>query len=208
MDCTESEVNIPVTYAEYKTGTIDEVSTIQYNPETATFCDETAYNNNSDKLGKTGCLKWYAIENSDSSKSTVNVILDHNTTPIVAWNSSADNTVIDEIKTVLASDISSWDNGVKETTRLIEANEVAKITGNNNFDQDTALDSEWFYFDTLSQDKPSVKNYGWLHSEYYWTSNKVVGTTGGTWGISSSGALSSFGTGDSTHCGGRPIITV
>ena len=180
---------------------------VYYNPEIGKKCTEEEYNNNSDKLGKTGCLKWYTFNDNDSSP-TVDMILDHNTTSAVAWNSSADNTVIDEIKTVLASDISSWNNDIKETTRLIEANEVAKITGNNNFDQDTALDSEWFYFDTLSQDKPSVKNYGWLHSEYYWTSNKVVGTTGGTWGISSSGALSSFGTGDSIHCGVRPVITV
>ena len=62
-------------------------------------------------------MKWYALENSDSSKSTVDVILDHNTTAKVAWNSEGINTEMKEAQTELDNlvTVSEW----KVTPRLI-----------------------------------------------------------------------------------------
>ena len=51
-----------------------------------TDCTVEDYNNNNDKLGKIGCMKWFAY--SENADGTVNMILDHNTTPKIDWVTS------------------------------------------------------------------------------------------------------------------------
>ena len=218
------EGSVEVTYQSYTTGTKDEVSTIYYNPEQAIFCTETEYNNNQDKLGKTGCLKWYAIENSDSNKATVNVILDHNTTATVAWNSTVTNSEMKDVKDALVSDITTWDSSL--SPRLIEADEIATITGNTTFSGATSIHSEYFYFETNNNSSPTTYSgdYSWLYdytynctsygcniadsSTYgYWTSTPVAGTTLSAWRVTIGGSLYNIGV-DYNLCGVRPVITI
>ena len=129
-----------------------------------------------EKLEKqNSCLKFYAF-NNDSKSKTISLLLDHNTTATIAWNSSGSNTSgPSEVITQLKSDTSSW-NGtitplnyvVSQTTggnytiqyseneykaRLITANEIAQITENKKFDESTSVDDEYFYFDTNSTSK-------------------------------------------------------
>ena len=52
-------------------------------------------------------MKWYTFNDNESS-STVNMILDHNTTALVAYNSTGDNSEMKEVKVALENDTESW----------------------------------------------------------------------------------------------------
>lgn len=102
----------------------DNGTAVYFNPETGNLCDE------SDAVSttgtKTGCMKWY-IYNDNITNSYVNMILDHNTTALVAFNSESNNSEMKEIKTELDNlvTVTNW----KVSPRLISADEVAEISG-------------------------------------------------------------------------------
>ena len=137
---------------------------------------------------KSGCMKFYAF--NDDGGDTVNLLLDHNTTATVAWNSSGSNASgPNEVLTQLKTDTASWKgtetpsnytmdqstqySGAKYTinyngykARLITANEIATITGNTAWNETSAID--WYYFDTKSQTQSTTGfNYGWLYDRTY-----------------------------------------
>lgn len=152
---------------------------IYYNPFAGENCYDynfynslTGYNGdngNSDNNYQNACLKWYIITtDDDNSKNTIDVILDHNTTPLVTWNmNTTDNSAgMAHVSWKLIDDTALW-NGVLGV-RLITADEIANITGassentikwsstksikvidDQNADINVNLDSEmsWFYFD-------------------------------------------------------------
>ena len=133
------------TYTAYTVG-----QSINFNPVTNQKCT----NPTSTTGTKTGCMKWYVIKASGTSDSTVDVILDHNTTATVAWVTKADyndNTKWNNYNRndkgpitaneQLATDTTGWASGL--SPRLITANEIAAITGNTTFD---GSNSKWFYF--------------------------------------------------------------
>ncbi len=172
-----------------------------------------------------GCMKWYAYADDGENYT---MILDHNTTAVVAWNSSINNSSMDEVATALSSDTIGWDSDLNP--RLITADEVAQITGNESFNQYTSLESSWFYFDTLDQTIPTERNYGWLYDRTrsdckttygclnnavgaidtygYWTSTPIVGGSTYAWFVSRHGILDRGYVSDATYRGVRPVITV
>ena len=204
-------------YTVYANGT-----EIYYNPETGKKCTTAV----STPGTKSGCMKWYAF-NDDDKSSTVNVILDHNTTANVAWNSTGNNSEMKEVKIALENDTKDW----KNTARLITANEIAKITGNTGFDVNN-LNQDWFCLDTNKSDttnqcakEKGKSEYAWLFdytyecTNYgcnkadsstwgYWTSTTKTGTTDAAWGVSRSGDLNSFGVVTFSYIGIRPVITI
>ena len=107
---------------------------VYYNPVTNKRC--SAKESNSQTGTKTGCMKWYTFNDEGANSSIVNMILDHNTTALVAYNSSNDNTSQKEAATALTNDTQSWNSSLN--ARLITANEVAKITGNTSFSGETS----------------------------------------------------------------------
>ncbi|HPF83217.1 MAG TPA: hypothetical protein PLV83_03495 [Bacilli bacterium] len=134
-------------------------------------------------------MKWYIYK--DNGNGTYQLILDHNTTVTVAWNSSNKNKDgMKEVATALANDASAWDNSLKKNNvRLITANEVADITGASRedtlkWDSDkpygTSINeqSSWFYFDggkninktSYSETDGWQKQYAnsTTKSEFYW----------------------------------------
>jgi hypothetical protein len=174
-------------------------------------------------------MKWYIYAEDDS---TYTMILDHNTTALVAWNSSgktADG--MNEVATALAEDTSSWDSSLN--VRLITADEIVTITGNTNFESET---SYWgFYLDGASGDDSTWRtpianstnksNYAWLYdytngctsygcsvansSTYgYWTSTPVVGDTDYVWIVINNGSLSEAIVNVANGFGLRPVITI
>jgi hypothetical protein len=178
---------------------------------------------------KTGCMKWY-IYAEDSSSYTM--ILDHNTTALVAWNSTGSNSSMNEIATVLTAlkNTSGW----KVTARLITADEIATITGNTTFKGSTSTSSDWFFFEQNSTNK---NKYAWLYdytngcSSYkcniednnkyvydgtnsnntwgYWTSTPVAGSTEYAWGVFVSGNLdATTRVSVPSAYGVRPVVTV
>ena len=138
-----------------------------------------------------GCMKFYAFNDDGSDK--VNLLLDHNTTAGVAWNTNGSNAsgpkeVLEQLKT----DTSSWvgtitpeDYSIYQSSqrskekytidyssykeRLITAGEVAQITGNTTWDE--KISTSEFCFDTnTTTESATCKSgntsgckYGWLY---------------------------------------------
>ena len=186
-----------------------------------------ASNCKSETETKTGCMKWYIYSEDDNN---YNMILDHNTTADVVWNSASFEREMEDAKIALENDTSSWDKSLK--VRLITANEVAKITGNTNFDEATSTTESWFRLD--SNNRTEVANstnkskYAWLYDytddceKYgcniedsstwgYWTSTHLAGETGEeaymVWLIAGDGTLGNNAA-SMVHYGVRPVITI
>ena len=210
-------------------GKVDKVSTtksfkngtaVYYNPETETKCKSSEAVSTTGK--NSGCMKWYVF-NDKEGNATVNVILDHNTTAGVAYNSTGNNSEMKEVKIKLEEDTKDW----KNTARLITANEVAKITKHPTFNVNKE-NQDWFYLDsnnlTLTVNSTNKSKYAWLFdytnecTSYgcnvsdsstwgYWTSSPYKGNSTQAWRVVRNGYLGGNGvifTGD----GIRPVITI
>ena len=205
-----------------RNGKVDKVSTtksfkngtaVYYNPVSREKC--TGYTEANSTTGKnSGCMKWYVF-NDKEGNATVNVILDHNTTARVAWNSAVD---------ALKTDTSTW----KNTARLITANEVAKITKHPTFDARKTGQS-WFYLDSNNQTQTAnasnKSKYAWLFdytngcTSYgcnkadsstwgYWTSTRSIGgSLTAAWRVIGSGHLFNNNV-TFADSGIRPVITI
>ena len=198
---------------------------IYYNPETNTTCTEAEAVSTTGT--KAGCMKWYTFNDSTES-TTVNMILDHNTTALVAWNSSGNNADgMNEVATSLTSDTSTWTSGLNP--RLITADEIAQITGNTTFNSATSTYDEGFFFDSNSQTQTATtqgaSNYAWLYdytnectsngcnvadsSNYgYWTSTPIAGSPYKAWLVARIGLLDDYYVDYASSFGVRPVITV
>ena len=210
---TKSEEEVIKTYPVYSNGTA-----IYYNPETNSKCDESEAVSTTGT--KTGCMKWYTFNDEGKNASTVNMILDHNTTENISlWSNRS---------TQIKKDTSTWNSSLN--ARLIEANEVAKITSNVDFNSATSSYNEWFYFDSNNHAQTATSKgaskYAWLFdytdgctsygcniadsSVYgYWTSSYVIGSFELSWAVTNSGNLNHRNVGDYfPHSGIRPVITI
>ena len=210
-------------------GKVDKVSTtksfkngtaVYYNPETRKKCSESE--SKSTTGTNSGCMKWYVF-NDKEGNATVNVILDHNTTANVAYNSTGNNSEMKEVKIALENDTKDW----KNTARLITANEVAKITGKTGFDA-SKENQDWFYLDSNNQTQTASSTnkskYAWLFdytidcTNYgcntpdssnwgYWTSTPNKASSTIAWRVYRSGDLSRDYVTNAGH-GVRPVITI
>ena len=217
-EVNNGEVKKVSTTKSFKNGTA-----VYYNPETGNKCSKEEAKSTTGT--KRGCMKWYVF-NDKEGNATVNVILDHNTTANVAWNSTGNNSEMKEVKIKLEEDTKDW----KNTARLITANEIAKITEKTGFDASKENQS-WFCLDTNQPDTTSYcakaqgkSEYAWLFdytydctsygcnkadsSNYgYWTStpNKYDSTI--AWRVFRNDALSYTYVTDAVN-GIRPVITL
>ena len=213
---SNGEVKKVSTTKSFKNGTA-----VYYNPVFGEKC--TGYTEANSTTGtKSGCMKWYVF-NDKEGNATVNVILDHNTTANVAWNSTGNNSEMKEVKKALENDTGTWEN----TARLITANEIAKITGNTGFDA-TQLGQDWFYLDSNNQtqkaNESNKSKYAWLFdytvvcisagcnkadsSTYgYWTSTRKIDSSTYAWHVDRGGGLS-FASVTTAGLGIRPVITI
>ena len=213
---SNGEVDKVSTTKSFKNGTA-----VYYNPVSREKCND--YTEANSKTGtNSGCMKWYVF-NDKEGNATVNVILDHNTTARVAYNSTGNNSEMKEVKIALENDTKDW----KNTARLITANEVAKITGNTGWDA-SMENQPWFYLDsnnqTLTTSSTNKSKYAWLFdytnectnygcnksdsSTYgYWTSTTKTGTTDTAWYVGRDGYLGSGFVGYDGY-GIRPVITI
>ena len=214
-----------------RNGKVEKVSTtksfkngtaVYYNPETETKCKSSEAV--STPGTNSGCMKWYVF-NDKEGNATVNVILDHNTTANVAWNSTRSNSEMKEVKKALENDTKDW----KNTARLITANEVAKITGYTSWGTNIT-GYPWFCFDTNQPDTTNecakaqgTSEYAWLFdytkecTSYgcnvsdsstwgYWTSTQYVNSIH-VWFVARNGRLD-VNSASSTGHGVRPVITI
>ena len=185
---------------KFENGTV-----VYYNPETGKECKSSEAVSTTGT--NSGCMKWYVF-NDKEGNATVNVILDHNITARVAYNSTGNNSEMKEVKRKLEEDTKDW----KNTARLITANEIAKITGNTRFDA-TQSGQNWFCLDTNQPDTTTwcakaqgASEYDWLFdytydcTNYgcnisdsntwgYWTSSPDKGNSAYAWRVRWNGNL-------------------
>ena len=208
-------------YKFYENGTA-----VFYNPETGKKC--TGYIEANSTTGTNrGCMKWYVF-NDKEENATVNVILDHNTTAKVAWNSTRSNSEMKDVADALKTDTSNWKSDLKP--RLITANEVAKITKHPTFDA-SKTGQDWFFLDSNNQTQTAnasnKSKYAWLFdytggcTSYgcnksdssnvsnfgYWTSTPKKDDSTQAWRVISVGILN-YDSVTYTNSGVRPVITI
>ena len=205
--------NVYVSNNKYANGTA-----IYFNPNSNSVCSKAEATSNTSKSN--GCMKWYTF--NDDGSSTVNLLLDHNTTATVAWASTGTNANGPvEVKKQLENDIASWNGAVKSTARLIEASEIAKITGYPNWNNNR------YYFHTNSNTQykgaAGTNKYAWLFdntkdctefgcnvadsSTYgYWTNTACSDISFYAWYVNYYGTLGGFNV--LSKSGVRPVITV
>ena len=212
---SNGEVKKVSTTKSFKNGTA-----VYYNPVFGEKCSESE--SKSTTGTKSGCMKWYVF-NDKEGNATVNVILDHNTTAGVAYNSTGSNSEMKEVKIKLEEDTKDW----KKTARLITANEVAKITENTGFDASTE-NQDWFYLDSNNQTQiassTNKSKYAWLFdytnecTNYgcnkpdssnwgYWTSTSYKDNSTYAWHVYRVGSLYNYYVFDNA-IGVRPVITI
>lgn len=155
---------------------------VYFNPVTGSTCTE--YTEELSKNGtKVGCMKWY-IYNIDGT--SVDMILDHNTTSLVNY---------DDISYNLKNDIYTWNPGVKNKARLITADEIASITNadtkltwvsTKTYSDSPSISSEisYFYLDgekgtdplwhTQISKNDVISNYHWLYDNTYCKTNDII----------------------------------
>ena len=213
---SNGEVKKVSTTKSFKNGTA-----VYYNPETENKCSKEAAKSTTGT--KSGCMKWYVF-NDKEGNATVNVILDHNTTARVAWNSTGNNSEMKDVKIKLEEDTKDW----KNTARLITANEIAKITGHPTFDA-SKENQKYFYLDSNNQTQTAnasnKSKYAWLFdytnecTSYgcnkadsstwgYWTSTRSIGgSLTAAWRVIGSGHLFNNNV-TFADSGIRPVITI
>ena len=204
---------------------------VYYNPVSGEKC--SASDAVSTTGTKTGCMKWYVFNDSEGS-ATVNVILDHNTTAKLAWNTVgiyginvayADSNIKPEVDKLVS--VSKW----KSMPRLITAEEVNKITGKTGWTNT----SGWYclelkgYNGGASDGCNTTGKLGWLYDHTYcvqgskdwkcpnndtatygyWTSTTYgnAGSGSDVWKVSRTSTLK-LEFADNASGGVRPVITI
>jgi len=173
---------------------------------------------------KTGCMKFYIY---DDSGDTYKMILDHNTTAKVAYETSGTYKEYDQatIKSTVDSDTTGWQG----SPRLITAQEIVTITNTTTFDGSS---DTWFFFNGTGDNKQTRASssqgdneYAWLFDYTkgceelgcntadsstwgYWTNSPVSGEPNSAWRVFSNGGLYTFDVGRDGYYGVRPVITI
>ena len=185
---------------------------VYYNVKTGKSCtnyheenSKTGYNGINPTGNQTNCLKFYAF--NDKGGKNLNLLLDHNTTATVAWNSTEDNSkgpsketgfVLDK----LYQDTNEWNviivptnyeykgttisytidyNGYK--ARLITAQEVALITGADKKPlnwSETSENSHFYYLDGANSEDETWQTQvanSTNKSEYNWLFDRTNNCT-------------------------------
>ena len=208
-------------YYSYKDGTA-----IYYNPVSGEVCTDYVESNSLNE-NKTGCMKWYLF-NDDSESSTVNMILDHNTTVKIIWNASNKNVAYEESNLKAEVDKLVSESGWVDTPRIISAEELNKIGENTTW---TSTGSGYHLDNnsaTVTSNASLKSRYAWLYdytntctnygcnikdsSTYgYWTSTTYGTASSGTkvWIVHRTGSLGNTNvTNPIQDHGIRPVITI
>jgi type IV pilus assembly protein PilA len=191
---------------------------IYYNPEINSICSLNELNQ--EQAAKTGCLKWH-IFNDKKENSYVNMILDHDTSYNIPYNSTNNTNEMVEAKQVLISDSSTWAAYVNP--RLISAKEITEITGfnfnnladyynlaSNKAEENILMEAgtnpyKWL-FNYTSGCRQHGCDYELGNTWGYWTSTPKNETK--VWHIRPDGTLHSRNTAEDVSKGIRPVITI
>ena len=189
--CNVSDKTIEYTYGNkiYENGAV-----VYFDVTTGKSCD--TYTETQSNIGvNSGCMKFYAFNDDGSDK--VNLLLDHNTTATVAWNSSESNIngPSEEFLNKLNEDTKDWQgtetpsNYTMDQTgqtsnanytidyssykaRLITAQEIAQITGNTTWNEKTA-DNIYYFATNTSTASTTCKSGDTSGCKYGWLYDRI-----------------------------------
>ena len=198
---------------------------VYFNPVTAKVCDASEAVSTTGT--KTGCMKWYAF--LDDGSDTIRLLLDHNTTATVSWTSSMGKSITTLATEILKADTSTWNSNIKNSARLISADEIVNIINMQNWNKDD-INSKLYLHNgnlTLYQGTVGTNAYAWLFNNTkncttygcdvsqednsgYWTSTiGYIEDLSYPWRITSSGGLFyPSRTSESDSHGVRPVIEI
>ena len=170
---------------------------VYFNVDTGKVC--TNYTASQSATGvKSGCMKFYAF--NDDGGDNINLILDHNTTAKIAWNStgsigSGPSTLLTQLKTDTSGwkgtntpsnytvDQSSQASQANYTVdysnfnaRLITANEIAKITGYSTFNEATNTINYYFFDTNFTRQSDTCKYGNTTGCSYGWLYDRTMKT--------------------------------
>ncbi len=207
----EKKVVDDTTY--YKDGSV-----IYFNPETNKKCDSSEV----ESTGNSGCLRWYAINDEETGKKELTMILDHNTSlkSVYTGSEELDRVSASSVNKQLKLDTKKWNKNLN--ARVITIEDIEKIL-------DIKFEQKSLYLETKNQTKPtSYENYNWLYNNTkgctsykcekedtetlgYWTSNTKMNNEQATiyaWVIKYDGSLVYEKKFLASRYGIRPVIDV
>ena len=223
-DECEITVTPSVTYKTY----YNNGDYVFYNPKDNVPCESAT----SSTTGTNDtCMKWYAFLDSEDSE-TVKLLLDHNTTAYVPWNTDSTGTTPDTVNAKLQADITNWNDAVKSTARLISASEINQIapTAEGHTWSQTDISTGYYLHTGKNSDNggeytgaAGSNTYAWLFDNTkncttfgcntadngtygYWTSS--FASSGTAWRVFYRGNLCDIDVDDGGSYGVRPVITV
>jgi len=180
--CKVNDLEVDYTYGTQQFKTYKNGDVVYYDVDNGVGCEGSYTAAQSNTGVKIGCMKFYAFNDDGGDK--LNLILDHNTTAMVAWtnvdtyeNTNGPIDVIAQLK----ADTNEWKGTLTQVNytmdqsaasgganytvdysdykaRLITANEIAQITGNTGWDEATA--TSYYYFDSLTTSPNPTCKYG------------------------------------------------
>jgi len=185
-------------------------------------------------LPQNSCLKFYKYSEDTTTQT---MILDHNTTAKVAWNSSGSNTsgpstASSELLGKLKTDTKGWNGTITPSNytwdsytinysgykaRIITIEEISCIIGDNCeiISTHTGIEATPWLYDRTSTD---CTQYGCLNNSDakiygYWISSSIAFNSKYAWyvrynGLVSSSSVYDYFVSDCSHCGVRPVITI
>ena len=187
-------------------------------------CSATS-TNVADKEAKNGCMKWYIYGDDGTNYK---MLLDHNTTARISFNSSNNNSNPQALLNQLSADTADWDAN-NLTIDIFTANEVAAIAGINPFNVsgNTASTGKYYPLDTHeinSTDGRGRSAHAWMYDytqdcethgcDYemnkgygYWTKTALGGSSKEAWLINYFGRLTITKV-DLANWGIRPTVTI
>lgn len=176
---------------------------------------------------ESGCLKFYIF---DDSTNNYKMILDHNTTAMVAWNSDEENSnsAMKEVLEALENDTFGWIGN----PRIITANEIAVAIESTVWNSNVATQTDGMYFGSRgksnysnqSEDhKTRQRSYHWLFdytdgctsygcmysdnsTKGYWTSTPLANDEYYSWMVYRTGYLGNSDATNDDIFGVRPVI--
>ena len=199
-NCIVNDKKTEYTYGkEEDVEIVDKVYTngevVYFDVDTGTKCSN--YTETQSNTGvNSGCMKFYAFNDDGGDK--INLLLDHNTTATIAWNSSgtSSNGPDQEFLNKLNEDTKDWqgtealtDYSLDQTgytsnakytinyseykARLITAQEIANITGNTTWDEIVA--NNYFYFDSKTTKAKDTCTLGDISGcQYGWLYDRTL----------------------------------
>ena len=194
-----------------RVGEYQDGDSLYFDVDSGNVCSENDYNSNANNLGNTGCLKFYVFDDVGDYK--IKLLLDHNLTTPVKWNSSGStingpSSEDEQLLKTLQNDTANW-KGTFTPTKYVDINQNYVIDY-------TGYKARLITHDEVNRQggfiaKPSSGDNVWLFDhtslyENYWTASAYTDSI--AWAVDIEGTFSNNTATDNVYFGVRPVIEI